>query len=86
MAMRSCSKAACTAIIAWPPRGERGFGYDPMFQPDGHDATFGEMSAQEKHGIDWTAGRQGPTRALAPRPRFRRARARLPRAPASLNR
>jgi XTP/dITP diphosphohydrolase len=33
------------------PRGALGFGYDPMFQPDGHDRTFGEMSAEEKHGI-----------------------------------
>jgi XTP/dITP diphosphohydrolase len=29
--------------IVWPPRGEKGFGYDPFFQPDGHDRTFGEM-------------------------------------------
>ncbi|TKT82661.1 RdgB/HAM1 family non-canonical purine NTP pyrophosphatase [Aquamicrobium sp. LC103] len=40
--------------LVWPPRGERGFGYDPMFQPDGFDATFGEMSAAEKHG--WKPG------------------------------
>jgi XTP/dITP diphosphohydrolase len=43
--------------IVWPPRGERGFGYDPMFLPDGHDRTFGEMGADEKHGIDWQGGR-----------------------------
>jgi XTP/dITP diphosphohydrolase len=35
----------------WPPRGEQGFGYDPLFLPDGHDRTFGEMSAEEKHGL-----------------------------------
>jgi len=35
----------------WPPRGEKGFGYDPMFLPDGFDRTFGEMSAEEKHGL-----------------------------------
>lgn len=35
----------------WPPRGTAGFGYDPMFLPDGHQRTFGEMSADEKHGI-----------------------------------
>jgi XTP/dITP diphosphohydrolase len=34
-----------------PPRGDAGFGYDPMFLPDGHTRTFGEMSAQEKHGL-----------------------------------
>jgi len=38
-------------VLVWPPRGDRGFGYDPMFQPDGHDRTFGEMSAEEKHGL-----------------------------------
>jgi XTP/dITP diphosphohydrolase len=35
----------------WPPRGPEGFGYDPMFLPDGHGRTFGEMSPDEKHGI-----------------------------------
>jgi XTP/dITP diphosphohydrolase len=34
--------------LVWPPRGEHGFGYDPMFLPDGHDRTFGEMSHDEK--------------------------------------
>ena len=33
------------------PRGTVGFGYDPMFMPDGHDLTFGEMTADQKHGI-----------------------------------
>jgi len=33
------------------PRGLSGFGYDPVFQPAGHAKTFGEMSAEEKHGI-----------------------------------
>jgi XTP/dITP diphosphohydrolase len=37
--------------LVWPPRGDQGFGYDPMFLPDGHDRTFGEMSADEKHGL-----------------------------------
>ncbi len=41
--------------MVWPPRGDRGFGYDPVFRPDGHDRTFGEMSAEEKHG--WTPGK-----------------------------
>ena len=40
--------------IAWPPRGDSGFGYDPLFQPQGYDTTFGEMSAHEKHG--WKPG------------------------------
>jgi XTP/dITP diphosphohydrolase len=34
--------------IVWPPRGDKGFGYDPMFVPEGHQRTFGEMSADEK--------------------------------------
>ncbi len=37
--------------LVWPPRGESGFGYDPMFLPEGHQMTFGEMSADEKHGL-----------------------------------
>ena len=40
--------------VVWPPRGELGFGYDPIFQPDGYDLTFGEMSSQQKHG--WSRG------------------------------
>jgi len=34
--------------LVWPPRGEHGFGYDPMFVPDGHERTFGEMTHDEK--------------------------------------
>ena len=41
--------------LVWPPRGERGFGYDPVFQPEGYDETFGEMPASQKHS--WEAGR-----------------------------
>ncbi len=37
--------------LVWPPRGTAGFGYDPMFLPDGHTRTFGEMSSIEKHGL-----------------------------------
>ena len=40
--------------LVWPPRGARGFGYDPVFLPAGHARTFGEMSAEEKHG--WKPG------------------------------
>jgi len=40
--------------LVWPPRGESGFGYDPVFLPDGHKRTFGEMTAEEKHG--WKPG------------------------------
>jgi XTP/dITP diphosphohydrolase len=37
--------------LVWPPRGSAGFGYDPVFQPDGHTRTFGEMTSDEKHGL-----------------------------------
>jgi len=37
--------------VVWPPRGDKGFGYDPLFLPDGHERTFGQMSAEEKHGL-----------------------------------
>ena len=36
--------------LVWPPRGDQGFGYDPMFQPDGAAKTFGEMTREEKSG------------------------------------
>lgn len=42
-----------TAI--WPPRGARGFGYDPMFVPAGEDRTFGEMPLAEKHRVSHRA-------------------------------
>jgi XTP/dITP diphosphohydrolase len=38
-------------VAVWPPRGFVGFGYDPLFQPDGFERTFGEMNAEEKHGL-----------------------------------
>ncbi|WP_333825853.1 RdgB/HAM1 family non-canonical purine NTP pyrophosphatase [Pinisolibacter sp.] len=37
--------------LVWPPRGTLGFGYDPIFLPEGETRTFGEMSAGEKHGL-----------------------------------
>jgi XTP/dITP diphosphohydrolase len=44
-------EARVDGTLVWPPRGDRGFGYDPMFLPDGHDRTFGEMTSIEKHGL-----------------------------------
>jgi XTP/dITP diphosphohydrolase len=41
----------CDGIIVWPPRGDKGHGYDPIFQPAGYDITFGEMDPEEKHRI-----------------------------------
>ena len=60
--------------LVWPPRGTLGFGYDPVFLPDGYDKTFGEMTPEQKHG--WKPGASG---ALSHRARaFQKfARARL---------
>jgi XTP/dITP diphosphohydrolase len=44
-------EARADGILVWPPRGTAGFGYDPMFMPDGFDRTFGEMTSVEKHGL-----------------------------------
>jgi len=44
-------EARVDGTLVWPPRGDKGFGYDPMFLPDGHSRTFGEMAAEEKHGL-----------------------------------
>ena len=41
--------------LVWPPRGDRGFGYDPIFVPDGYDITFGEMDPAHKHTISHRA-------------------------------
>ena len=41
--------------IVWPPRGEQGHGYDPIFQPDGYDQTFGQMDRWEKNRISHRA-------------------------------
>jgi len=41
--------------LVWPPRGERGFGYDPVFQSDGSEQTFGEMAPEAKHAISHRA-------------------------------
>jgi XTP/dITP diphosphohydrolase len=44
-------EARVDGTLVWPPRGSAGFGYDPMFMPDGHARTFGEMTSIEKHGL-----------------------------------
>jgi len=41
--------------LVWPPRGSRGFGYDPVFQPDGESLTFGEMEPARKHAMSHRA-------------------------------
>jgi XTP/dITP diphosphohydrolase len=56
-------------VLVWPPRGDRGFGYDPMFVPAGHDQTFGEMDPAEKHAISHRANAfRKLTAALLPSP------------------
>ncbi|OPB32441.1 non-canonical purine NTP pyrophosphatase [Bartonella sp. AR 15-3] len=42
----------------WPPRGNKGFGFDPIFVPDGYENTFGEMSTEQKH--NWKLNGQTP--------------------------
>ena len=42
-------------FLVWPPRGSRGFGYDPIFRPNDHDITFGEMEPADKHAISHRA-------------------------------
>ncbi|NCP11124.1 MAG: RdgB/HAM1 family non-canonical purine NTP pyrophosphatase [Sphingomonadales bacterium] len=41
--------------LAWPPRGQNGFGYDPVFVPNGHNVTFGEMDPEAKHAMSHRA-------------------------------
>ncbi len=43
--------------LVWPPRGDIGFGFDPMFMPKGFDATFGQMPSDMKHS--WSPGQSG---------------------------
>jgi XTP/dITP diphosphohydrolase len=44
-------EARADGTLVWPPRGTAGFGYDPMFLPEGFTRTFGEMTSIEKHGM-----------------------------------
>ena len=41
--------------LVWPPRGDRGFGYDPIFRPAGYEITFGEMEPGSKHAMSHRA-------------------------------
>jgi len=50
-----CFEGRVEGALVWPPRGARGFGYDPMFVPDGYQETFGEMDPDEKHRISHRA-------------------------------
>ena len=48
-------EGAVAGVLVWPPRGGRGFGYDPMFLPHGFTETFGEMDQTRKHEISHRA-------------------------------
>lgn len=41
--------------LVWPPRGDKGFGYDPVFIPNGYDISFGEMDPAAKHAMSHRA-------------------------------
>ena len=58
-------EARVAGVLVWPPRGTLGFGYDPMFLPDGHTRTFGEMTSVEKHGLPADGGMALSHRARA---------------------
>ena len=47
----------CDGTLVWPPRGEQGHGYDPVFMPNGYDITFGQMPPEMKHS--WAPGQEG---------------------------
>ena len=56
-----------TALLAqhFPPRGDKGFGYDPIFRPDELEKTFGEMMSAEKHALPGDGSRALSHRARA---------------------
>jgi XTP/dITP diphosphohydrolase len=45
----------CAGRLVWPPRGDKGFGYDPIFIPTGETVTFGEMEPGRKHAMSHRA-------------------------------
>lgn len=50
-----CFEGRVEGRLVWPPRGDKGFGYDPVFVPKGRRKTFGEMDADAKHAISHRA-------------------------------
>lgn len=50
-----CYEGRVDGTLVWPPRGTRGFGYDPMFLPEGATQTFGEMEPAAKHAVSHRA-------------------------------
>ena len=51
----ACFEGRVDGTLVWPPRGARGFGYDPIFLPDGEALTFGEMPPEKKHAMSHRA-------------------------------
>ncbi|MET4805707.1 RdgB/HAM1 family non-canonical purine NTP pyrophosphatase [Limibacillus sp. MBR-115] len=51
----ACFEGLVAGNLVWPPRGKRGFGYDPMFVPKGHELSFGEMEPARKHAMSHRA-------------------------------
>ena len=52
--------------VVWPMRGDQGHGYDPVFQPDGYDMTFGEMDRWKKNQISHRAEAFRKLKAVLP--------------------
>src|SRR5690606_13503123 len=52
---RAVYEGRADGALVWPPRGDRGFGYDPIFVPKGYSETFGELDPEEKHRISHRA-------------------------------
>ncbi|MBX7534265.1 RdgB/HAM1 family non-canonical purine NTP pyrophosphatase [Qipengyuania flava] len=48
-------EGSAPGTLTWPPKGELGFGYDPVFIPEGRDQTFAEIAPEEKHAISHRA-------------------------------
>jgi XTP/dITP diphosphohydrolase len=76
-------EARVDGVLVWPPRGDKGFGYDPMFLPDGHDRTFGEMPSEEKHGLPPPARHRAPNEKMGARSDAKPASTFADRAPGS---
>ena len=56
----------CSGVITEAPRGQNGFGYDPVFLPTGHSATFGEMSPEQKNRVSHRARAIAELRTILP--------------------
>ena len=67
--------------LVWPPRGELGFGYEPMFRPEGSSRTYGEMPRPDKHADDPRARAFAALREACLNPRSQTRTPRPPRRP-----